>query len=71
MDYEVLQFTYIDEIFIVSWLRLIHYSVISKDILPIKSSFVLAVRTRFVTTRSSVGFVRKKGPNNIIYRAWV
>ena len=43
MDYEVLQFTYINEIFIVSWLRLIHYSVISKDILPIKSSFVLAI----------------------------
>ena len=43
MDYEVLQFTYINEIFIVSRLRVIHYSVISKDILPIKSSFVLAI----------------------------
>jgi len=32
---------------------------------------ILIVRTRFVADRNSVGFARKKGPNNIICRAWV
>ena len=29
------------------------------------------VRTQFVTNRNSIEFARKKGPNNIICRAWV